>query len=174
MSANELPSGRASRSDEGSTVAGRHTPTSDSDVAPAPQKRESFDFSFGDNRCFSLPHSSGRVTVSLAITGNHNTTLLLTSAEARKMADALWDGADAADLARAMETRTTPDGRKIITDYAHPPIPVRSMDWSAITEDYDGAPDASCPHGTGATEKEAIADLLQQIQGCAALSKAGA
>ena len=52
---------------------------------------------------------------------------------------------------------------KIITNYDHPPIPVRSFDWSAVTDDYDGAPDAGWqPVGHGATEAEAIADLMEQ------------
>lgn len=56
---------------------------------------------------------------------------------------------------------------RIRTDYVFPPIPDRSCDWSAIDEDtYDGAPDTHppCPIGRGATEAEAIADLLEQIQ----------
>jgi len=61
-------------------------------------------------------------------------------------------------------TRHTPDGRKIITSFVCPPIPVRHFDWSAVTEDYDGAPDASCPVGHGRTEEEAIADLLDQLE----------
>lgn len=56
---------------------------------------------------------------------------------------------------------------RIRTDHVFPPIPDRSCDWSAIDEDtYDGAPDTHppCPIGRGATEAEAIADLLEQIQ----------
>lgn len=45
-------------------------------------------------------------------------------------------------------------GRKIITSYVYPPIPIRSMDWCAF---YDG--DAS-QRGWGSTEAEAIADLI--------------
>ena len=42
-----------------------------------------------------------------------------------------------------------------------PPIPIRSFDWQAIDDDtYDGP---GCPIGHGATEQEAIADLLEQI-----------
>lgn len=61
----------------------------------------------------------------------------------------------------------TPDGRKIITDYWMKPIPSRCHDWTAVTEDYDGAPDAGWPSsciGSGATEAEAIADLIEQTQ----------
>ena len=55
----------------------------------------------------------------------------------------------------------------ILTEHVYPPIPDRSCDWSAIDGDtYDGAPDTHppCPVGWGATEAEAIADLLEQIE----------
>lgn len=55
---------------------------------------------------------------------------------------------------------------KIITTYIHPPIPIRCFDWQAVTNDYDGAPDASWPAnciGYGNTEAEAIADLNEQL-----------
>lgn len=47
---------------------------------------------------------------------------------------------------------------EIITSYDYPPIPLRSYDWSAIREDYDGGDLV----GHGKTEKEAIADLKEQ------------
>lgn len=51
---------------------------------------------------------------------------------------------------------------KIRTSYDYPPIPIRSMDWSAVDDDtYDGP---GSPIGRGATEAEAIADLEEQIQ----------
>lgn len=59
---------------------------------------------------------------------------------------------------------------KIVTSFDYPPIPIRNMDWSAIdadTYDCDCAQDGfftNCPIGHGATEEEAIADLLQQIE----------
>ena len=56
---------------------------------------------------------------------------------------------------------------KIRTEYVYPPIPDRSMDWSAVDEDtYDGAPDSGNRHqvGRGRTEHEAIADLLTQLE----------
>lgn len=46
---------------------------------------------------------------------------------------------------------------KIVTQFIYPPIPVRKFDWSAVddeTYDYDK------PIGFGATEQEAIDDLL--------------
>jgi hypothetical protein len=48
---------------------------------------------------------------------------------------------------------------RIDTRCDHPPIPIRSLDWSATTEYY--APGG--PIGHGATEEEAIADLKQQL-----------
>ena len=41
----------------------------------------------------------------------------------------------------------------IQTEYVYPPIPIRTMDWCAY-RDPEGR------HGWGATEEEAIADLL--------------
>jgi len=53
---------------------------------------------------------------------------------------------------------------KIRTEYVYPPIPGRSMDWSAVDDDtYDGAPDSNCPIGRGPTEEAAIADLREQL-----------
>jgi hypothetical protein len=64
------------------------------------------------------------------------------------------------------------NGIKIHTYFDYPPIPVRDMDWSAVTDDYDGAEDSSTRGqiGRGATEQEAIADLLEQISEASALS----
>lgn len=53
---------------------------------------------------------------------------------------------------------------KIVTEFWMKPIPLRQFDWSAVTEDYDGAEDSHCPIGHGATEAEAIADLLEQLE----------
>lgn len=57
------------------------------------------------------------------------------------------------------------NGFRIHTNFDYPPIPIRSMDWSAVTDNYDGAEDSSNRGqiGRGATEEEAIADLLEQI-----------
>lgn len=60
------------------------------------------------------------------------------------------------------------NGIKIHTTFEYPPIPVRDMDWSAVTDDYDVDCDqdgyfSNSPQGRGATEQEAIDDLLSQI-----------
>lgn len=46
----------------------------------------------------------------------------------------------------------------IRTEYVFPPIPMRQFDWSAVFDNYE----PGCPIGYGRTEKEAIADLLEQ------------
>lgn len=47
---------------------------------------------------------------------------------------------------------------RIITTHVYPPIPVRHMDWRAH---YEGEEDEQMDTGTGATEQEAIDDLLE-------------
>jgi hypothetical protein len=47
---------------------------------------------------------------------------------------------------------------KIITSFLNPPIPVRSMDWQATRKGYDEGDLI----GRGATEQDAINDLLEQ------------
>jgi len=49
--------------------------------------------------------------------------------------------------------------RMIHTTFEYPPIPDRSQDWSAITDDYYPGD----PIGRGATESEAIDDLIWQL-----------
>ena len=58
------------------------------------------------------------------------------------------------------------NGVKIHTNFDYPPIPVRDMDWSAVTDNYDGAEDSSTRGqiGRGPTEEAAIADLLEQLE----------
>ena len=52
---------------------------------------------------------------------------------------------------------------KIVTEYWAKPIPRRDWDWAAYDADtYDGP---GCPVGTGATEAEAIADLMKGLDG---------
>jgi hypothetical protein len=50
----------------------------------------------------------------------------------------------------------------ILTAYDPPPIPIRTSDWSAVTDNYSGEP--SDPIGYGRTEAEAIADLIYSIE----------
>ena len=50
---------------------------------------------------------------------------------------------------------TTP---KILTTYVYPPIPIRQFDWQAH---YDGEEDEQMDVGRGATELEAIVDLIE-------------
>lgn len=61
-----------------------------------------------------------------------------------------------------MNTHTL-NGKTVYTSFDYPPIPDRRFDWSAIDDNYDGAPDAGwhCV-GHGRTEQEAIADYLEQ------------
>lgn len=54
--------------------------------------------------------------------------------------------------------------QKILTSFVYPPIPIRSFDWVAYFDGYDGAPDSKDIHGTGATEQEAIDDLLERAE----------
>jgi len=61
------------------------------------------------------------------------------------------------------------NGIRIHTNFEYPPIPVRSFDWSAVDDNYDCDCDqdgffSNCPIGHGATEEEAIADLIEQIE----------
>ncbi|MGB7023884.1 MAG: hypothetical protein WBD73_08815 [Candidatus Acidiferrales bacterium] len=61
---------------------------------------------------------------------------------------------------------------QLSTTFDYPPIPVRNFDWSAIDAntydaDYDyeaGRYTSKSPHGTGASELDAINDLLDQIE----------
>ena len=63
----------------------------------------------------------------------------------------------------------TVNGHKVETNHDYPPIPIRSMDWSATSPDIDGDWDGeryipSHPIGHGRTEQEAIADYLSLIE----------
>jgi hypothetical protein len=49
--------------------------------------------------------------------------------------------------------------RKVITHYWAKPIPMREFDWVAYWEDDEPNDNGQMPHGYGATEAEAIADL---------------
>ena len=51
---------------------------------------------------------------------------------------------------------------KIVTEFIYPPIPDRSHDWCAVDDDtYEGP---GCKIGYGATEQEAIDDLMEQME----------
>jgi len=57
------------------------------------------------------------------------------------------------------------NGLVIETTHEFPPIPIRSFDWSAVLDSYDGAIGSGWqPVGSGKTEEAAIADLLAQIE----------
>jgi hypothetical protein len=45
---------------------------------------------------------------------------------------------------------------KIVTHFEYPPIPIRRFDWAAYRDGYEPGD----PVGHGATESEAISDLL--------------
>lgn len=62
------------------------------------------------------------------------------------------------------------NGRTIQTSYEYPPIPLRNFDWCATLDGYDptplepGDPYRGGPTGWGATEQEAIDDLLTMLE----------
>jgi hypothetical protein len=52
----------------------------------------------------------------------------------------------------------TDRGKRIITEYVYPAIPVRDWDWSAVRDGYE----LGDPIGRGPTENAAIRDLLDR------------
>lgn len=52
----------------------------------------------------------------------------------------------------------------IKTSFSLQPIPIRSFDWGAWDDETYCCPDCS-PTGQGATEQEAINDLLERLSG---------
>jgi hypothetical protein len=56
------------------------------------------------------------------------------------------------------DRRMGPDQPEIRTEHVYPPIPERAMDWRAVFDDYEPGE----PQGWGATEQEAIDDLMAQ------------
>ena len=67
-----------------------------------------------------------------------------------------------APLSRIRATLCAMSGYRIVTNYDPKPIPIRGFDWSAVDDaTYDGE---GCPIGYGATEAEAVADLLEQLE----------
>lgn len=61
-------------------------------------------------------------------------------------------------LASGALTKTV--SRKVITCYERPPIEERWMDWSATLDNCDGA---NSPTGHGATERDAVSNLLDLL-----------
>jgi hypothetical protein len=57
-----------------------------------------------------------------------------------------------------MTTVTSMTKPAMIILYDPPPIPIRDFDWSALRSDYE----PGMPIGRGASEAEAVADLLEQ------------
>lgn len=53
---------------------------------------------------------------------------------------------------------------KIITTFVYPPIPIRSLDWSAHFDGDEPDDDGHMLVGRGATEGEAIQDLKERIE----------
>ena len=49
--------------------------------------------------------------------------------------------------------------KRIETSFVYPPIPIRTCDWQATFDNYEPGD----PIGWGATEQEAIEDLLAQV-----------
>ena len=47
---------------------------------------------------------------------------------------------------------------RIHTTFVYPPIPIRSYDWQAICDEYEELA------GNGASEQQAIEDLMQQLE----------
>lgn len=64
-----------------------------------------------------------------------------------------------ADVTAVALESLTVNRRKIVTNYDPPPIPIRCCDWSATFDDYD----LGDPTGHGATEAQAIEDLMMQV-----------
>jgi hypothetical protein len=50
---------------------------------------------------------------------------------------------------------------KIRTAHVYPPIPDRAFDWSAVDDD---TYEPGCPIGWGYTERQAITDLMDQLE----------
>ena len=53
--------------------------------------------------------------------------------------------------------------RKIITEHVYPPIPIRSCDWLAYYDGDEPNDDGQMKTGSGATEQEAIDNLLESF-----------
>jgi len=73
-------------------------------------------------------------------------------------------------MTRLLSVLSTREEIHLTTTAQFPPIPTRAYDWSAIDSNtYDADCDqdgyfSKSPQGTGATEAEAIGDLLDQLE----------
>ena len=54
--------------------------------------------------------------------------------------------------------------RKIITTHVYPPIPIRQFDWQAHYDGDEPDDDGHMKVGNGATEAEAIDDLVENYE----------
>lgn len=64
--------------------------------------------------------------------------------------------------ARENERRQIAESIAVRTEHVFPPIPIRDYDWSAVDDrTFDGP---GSPVGWGGTERQAIDDLIEQIQ----------
>lgn len=50
---------------------------------------------------------------------------------------------------------------RIRTDFVYPPIPIRTMDWQAYYDSDEPDDDGNMAFSTGATETEAVTDLIE-------------
>lgn len=76
-------------------------------------------------------------------------------------------------MIRLVSLLSTREVIHVSTNFDYPPIPIRCLDWSAVDDNtYDASFEGSdesgdhwkcSPSGHGATEREAIADLLEQL-----------
>ena len=53
-----------------------------------------------------------------------------------------------------------PELPKIVTYYDPKPVPFRTSDWSAVTDNYE----PGHPIGWGASEQDAVMELLEQLE----------
>lgn len=52
---------------------------------------------------------------------------------------------------------------KIKTTFVYPPIPIRTSDWQATMDNEEPNDDGHMTVGHGATEAEAVKDLIEQV-----------
>ncbi len=76
-----------------------------------------------------------------------------------------WRATNPSDEFLGPEPRVRAREDEPMTTYWAKPIPTRRFDWSAVLSNYDGGDNAGHggPMGFGATQQEAIDNLLEQI-----------